>query len=64
MNKYRAAKWQEKDTNKEHYYVERTHPIYGYPAIEIPNQPRFETYEQAKLYAKKLNNEVEQLRLF
>lgn len=58
MSKYRAAKWTEKDTGREHWYIERTSPAYGWPGVEIPSgQPRDMTESQARAYAAKMNGE-------
>jgi len=64
MGKYRAMKAFDQEANLEYYWVERTSPEYGWPGVEIPTQPKFLTFENAKRYAKKLNGEsAEQLKL-
>lgn len=62
--KYKAKKGYDQIALKETYWVERTHPIYGFPAVELPSQPKFTTYAQAQEYAKHLNGENKQLKLF
>lgn len=63
MTKYRAVEWKDRD-GFTHYGVERTHPVYGFPAVEIPQQPRFNSMQEAQDFAKRLNGETEQLKLF
>ena len=64
MAKYRACKRFDETLMSESYWVEKTDERYGYPAVLIPMQPRFFTYQDAVDYAKKLNGENEQLKLF
>lgn len=65
MSKYRAMKAFDQEANREYYWVERTSPEYGWPAVSIPTQPRFLTFKDAQEYARKLNGEQgEQLKLF
>ena len=62
-NKWKATTWTDKE-GFEHYSIERTHPIYGYPAVEVAETPKLQNIQQAKNWARKLNGENEQLKLF
>lgn len=63
MTKYKAIEWKDRD-GFTHYGVERTHPVYGFPAVEIPQQPRFHSLKEAQDFARHLNEDAEQLKLF
>lgn len=63
MSKYRAVEWKDRD-GFVHWFVERAHPVYGFPAVEIPQQPRFNSMQEAQDFAKRLNGDADQIRLF
>lgn len=57
MVKYRAKMAYDEGALKEIFWVECTDPRYGYPAVYIPDQPRFHSLAEAEEYAKKLTAE-------
>ena len=62
--KWKATKWYDSD-GFEHYCIERTHPDYGWPAVQTYGPcPKFHNYQEAVDFAKKLNGETEQMTLF
>lgn len=64
-HKWKAKRWFDEYSNQEYYSIERTHPIYGFPAVEVHSSPRFATFAEYEKYAEFLNGEdEEQLKLF
>ena len=63
-SKYKARKSYDEVGLKEVYWVEKTDPRYGFPAVLIPKQPKFNSFQEAQDYARKLNGESEQIKLF
>ena len=63
-NKWKATKWYDSE-GFEHYSIERTHPDYGWPAVQIyTTYTKFNNYQEAVNFTKKLNGETEQISLF
>lgn len=55
MGKYKAKKIYDQKIFSEIYFVEKTDERYGFPAVLIPEQPKFLTYQEASDFANKLN---------
>lgn len=62
--KYKARQSYDEAGLREVYWVEKTDERYGFPAVAVPQQPRFTSFNEAEDYARKLNDEAEQLKLF